>query len=98
MKFTTKTAFALLNEEFKYKLSWGEEGLDEILSPITLGLTEIVGESGVGKTQLMLQLALQAQESFQDGGLNGPVALIITEGNIPTHRLKEILLLKKKKW
>lgn len=37
----------------------------------TKGITEVFGESGVGKTQLALQLALQVQELEENGGLDG---------------------------
>ena len=35
------------------------------------GITEIVGESSAGKTQLCLQLCLSVQLPIKHGGLNG---------------------------
>jgi DNA-repair protein XRCC3 len=53
-------------------------------------LTELVGESTVGKTQLCLQLLLTAQLPVAAGGLGGRSLYICTEGNPPLGRLGEI--------
>ena len=53
-------------------------------------LTELVGESTVGKTQLCLQLLLTAQLPVAAGGLGGRSLDICTEGNPPLGRLGEI--------
>ena len=50
-------------------------------------LTELVGESTVGKTQLCLQLLLAAQLPEASGGLAGRSLYICTEGNAPLGRL-----------
>ena len=93
----TKTLLELQKEQKSIQLGWGNTILDEYLSPISLGLTEIVGEAGVGKTQLLLQLAIQAQEPYNSLGLNGAVAMVITENNLSTKRLHQILEERKKK-
>jgi DNA-repair protein XRCC3 len=53
-------------------------------------ITELVGESTVGKTQLCLQLLLTAQLPEAAGGLAGRSLYITTEGSAPLGRLKEI--------
>lgn len=50
-------------------------------------LTELVGESTVGKTQLCLQLLLTAQLPESAGGLGGRSLYIHTEGPAPLARL-----------
>ena len=53
-------------------------------------ITELVGESTVGKTQLCLQLLLTAQLPEAAGGFAGRSLYISTEGNAPLGRLTEI--------
>lgn len=53
-------------------------------------ITELVGESTVGKTQLCLQLLLTAQLPESAGGLGGRSLYICTEGNPALGRLAEI--------
>jgi RecA/RadA recombinase len=55
-------------------------------------ITEICGEAGAGKTQLLLMLALTAQLSLEHGGLGGGVLYLCTEGLIPLSRLKDLLV------
>jgi len=50
-------------------------------------VTELVGESTVGKTQLCLQLLLTAQLPVAEGGLGGRALYISTEGKAPLGRL-----------
>lgn len=54
------------------------------------GTTEIVGESGCGKTQICLQLALNVQLSLANGGLEKSVAYICTENAFPSKRLVQM--------
>ncbi len=53
-------------------------------------VTELVGESTVGKTQLCLQLLLTAQLPESAGGLGGRSMYIHTEGNAPLSRLASL--------
>ena len=53
-------------------------------------LTEIVGESGCGKTQICLQLVLSAQLPPSHGGLSASSLYIHTEFPFPIRRLKQL--------
>ncbi|TAQ83796.1 hypothetical protein B7494_g7882 [Chlorociboria aeruginascens] len=53
-------------------------------------ITEIVGESGAGKTQFLLTLLLSAQLP-PPHGLNAPTLYISTESSLPTTRLAQLL-------
>ncbi|XP_002070607.2 DNA repair protein XRCC3 [Drosophila willistoni] len=57
---------------------------------VTRGITEICGASGVGKTQLLLQLAVCVQLPLHLGGLARGVAFICTEDAFPSRRMLEI--------
>lgn len=57
---------------------------------VTRGITEICGASGVGKTQLLLQLSLCVQLPARLGGLGKGVAYICTEDMFPSRRLLQI--------
>ena len=54
-------------------------------------VTEITGESGAGKTQLLLTLLLAAQLPPARGGLGRPALYISTEAPLSTVRLSQIL-------
>jgi hypothetical protein len=69
------TAWALLNKPICLKT--GCSRLDDMLGGgLSLGVTEFVGEAGVGKTQWLLQLCLSVQRAPVDGGLGGYVFLM----------------------
>lgn len=73
-------------------ITFGCSSLDEITRnglPIR-GITEIVGESGCGKSQLCFQLALNVQLPFAAGGLNKSAVYICTEDAFPSKRLVQI--------
>ena len=53
-------------------------------------LTEIVGESGCGKTQICLQLVLSAQLSPSHGGLSASSLYIHTEFQFQIRRLEQL--------
>lgn len=54
-------------------------------------ITEICGESGSGKTQLCMQLALNVQLPRKEGGIEGECIYIDTEGSFLTSRFVEII-------
>ncbi|KAG1653650.1 DNA repair protein XRCC3 [Nymphon striatum] len=56
----------------------------------SVGITELVGESSCGKTQICLQLSLAAQLPKKFNGINSAVVYICTEDAFPTERLLEI--------
>lgn len=74
------------------KLSTGCPVLDRYLrgGVLTRGITEIVGESAAGKTQLCLQLCLTVQLPSQYGGLGGGAVYICTEDVFPSKRLQQL--------
>ncbi|CAN0378105.1 unnamed protein product, partial [Hapterophycus canaliculatus] len=54
-------------------------------------LVQIAGEAGAGKTQLCLQLLLQAQLAPDAGGLGGKsYVLTCGEGDFPSRRLRQM--------
>ncbi|KAL2759770.1 hypothetical protein ACRALDRAFT_2129514 [Sodiomyces alcalophilus JCM 7366] len=80
--FTAATSFvSTLDDELDRTLGGG----------IPTGyITEIAGESGVGKTQFLLLLLLAAQLP-PPHGLGRPVLYLSTESSMPTHRLLQML-------
>ncbi|KAI8048752.1 P-loop containing nucleoside triphosphate hydrolase protein [Gilbertella persicaria] len=74
-------------------LTTGDSTMDQILGGgICPGmLTEIVGESSSGKTQLGLQLCLTVQKALEEGGLEGAAVYIHTEGLFPSSRLDQLV-------
>eukprot|EP01133_Synstelium_polycarpum_P007861 gene7861-9226_t len=79
------------------RLSTGSRLLDRRLGGGILpsGITEIAGESGCGKTQICLQLCLQAQLPFASGGLEGGVLYLATETDPPLKRLRQLIEARK---
>lgn len=55
------------------------------------GITEVTGQSGSGKTQVGLQLALRAQLPKHLGGFGKSVAYICTESQFPATRLQQMV-------
>ncbi|OBZ84381.1 DNA repair protein rhp57 [Choanephora cucurbitarum] len=74
-------------------LTTGDGTLDQVLGGgIVPGvLTEVVGESSSGKTQLGLQLCVQVQKGLEEGGLEGAAVYIHTEGSFPSMRLEQLV-------
>lgn len=62
------------------------------------GITEIVGESGCGKSQICLQLALNVQLPLAAGGLEKSAVYICTEDTFPSKRLVQIAGFYKKEY
>ena len=96
-----KSALAL-GEELKRgrsSISTGCPGLDRVLGGgfPRRGLTEVCGEASVGKTQLMLQMLVQAQLPEKQGGAGGAACYVSTEGRFQIERLRGILAARAKK-
>ncbi|UCE58008.1 MAG: DNA repair and recombination protein RadA [Candidatus Bathyarchaeota archaeon] len=74
------------------KCSTGSKNLNELLGGgiETQAMTELIGEYGVGKTQICLMLCVMAQLPLENGGLNGNVVYIDTEGTFIPERIFEI--------
>jgi RecA/RadA recombinase len=66
------------------KVSTGSKALDELLGGgiESQSITEIFGEFRTGKTQLCHTLCVTAQLPKDQGGLEGKVILIDTEGTL----------------
>jgi DNA repair protein RadA len=56
----------------------------------TQAMTELIGEYGVGKTQICLSLCVRVQRPEEEGGLNGKVVYIDTEGTFIPERVFQI--------
>ncbi|KAL7315918.1 DNA repair protein rhp57 [Mucor circinelloides] len=87
-----KSGDQLLHQDSQI-LTTGDTIMDQVLhGGISLGMvTEIVGESSSGKTQLALQLALTAQKPKSEGGLEGAAVYIHSEGPFPSTRLDQLV-------
>ena len=74
------------------KCSTNSKNLDELLGGgiETQAITEFIGEYAVGKTQICLTLCVMAQLPVEEGGLNGHVVFIDTEGTFMPERVFEI--------
>ncbi|XP_046673247.1 DNA repair protein XRCC3 [Homalodisca vitripennis] len=75
------------------RLSTGCSQLDSFLQGgvLTRGITELSGQSGCGKTQLCLQLALTVQLPTTSCGLDAGAVFICTEDRFPSIRLNQLL-------
>jgi len=90
-EFKTAQEFYEKRKNMK-RCTTGSKKLDEALGGgvETQAITEFIGEYGSGKTQLCLMLSVTAQLPFEDGGLNGNVAFIDTEGTFMPERIYQI--------
>ncbi len=70
----------------------GSKALDNILGGgiETQAMTELIGDYGVGKTQICLTLTVTAQLLKEEGGLEGSVIYIDTEGTFSPERIYQI--------
>ncbi len=70
----------------------GSRELDRILGGgvETGAITELIGEFGSGKTQICFTLAVTAQLPIEEGGLEGNVCAIDTEGTFLPERMMQI--------
>lgn len=70
------------------QLKFGIRSLNRIIrNGLSRGITEISGESGVGKSQICLHLSLMVQLSVTRGGLGKAAVFICTEDAFPSKRL-----------
>ena len=71
------------------KLTTSSSTFDELLGGgvETQSITEFYGQYGSGKTQFILQLAVNAQLPVEQGGLGGEVAIIDTENTFRPERI-----------
>ena len=74
------------------KLTTSSKALDELLGGglETQAITEMFGEFGSGKTQLALQLAVNVQRPFDEGGLEGHAIVIDTENTFRPERIEQM--------
>ena len=74
------------------KLTTGTKNIDKLLGGgvETQAITEFVGEFGTGKSQLCMKLSITAQLPQKDGGLEGKVLFIDTEGTFAPQRVHQI--------
>jgi DNA repair protein RadA len=74
------------------RCSTGSQKLNELLGGgiETQAMTEMIGEYGVGKTQLCLMLSVMAQLPKSQGGLEGNVIYVDTEGTFSPERVYRI--------
>jgi DNA repair protein RadA len=87
------TASDLLSKEReKKRISTGSKQLDELLGGgiYTGEITEISGEFATGKTQICFQLSVNVQLPSDEGGLEGSVYYIDTEGTFSSTRIAQI--------
>ncbi|XP_072125997.1 DNA repair protein XRCC3 [Mobula birostris] len=92
------TALQIYNGECPFptqnqRLSMGCPILDLLLGggiPL-MGITEIVGESSSGKTQICMQLCLSVQFPCNYGGQESGAVYICTEDTFPNKRLQQLI-------
>jgi DNA repair protein RadA len=87
------TASSLLEKRTSMlRCSTGSKSLDELLlgGVETQAVTEFYGEFGSGKSQICHTLCAMAKQPISDGGLDGGVIYIDTEGTFRPERLEQI--------
>ncbi|KAH8548853.1 P-loop containing nucleoside triphosphate hydrolase protein, partial [Umbelopsis sp. PMI_123] len=74
-------------------ITLGDATLDHVVGGgvYTKAITEVVGQSSSGKTQLLMQLLLTVQLPRSLGGLDAAAVYVHTEGRIPTNRLQQLI-------
>ena len=93
LRTSARTGLALLQEErAAQKIVTLVQPLDELLGGgVRPGqLTEVAGVPGVGKTQMGMQLAVNAAVPHALGGAGGETAYIDTEGSFSAQRVREM--------
>ncbi len=73
-------------------ITTGSRALDDALDRgiETMKITEFFGPSGVGKTQICLQLSVNVQLNEEMGGLSSRTVYIDTEGSFTSKRISEL--------
>lgn len=74
------------------RCSTGSNNLNQLMGGgiETQAMTELIGEYGVGKTQICLSLCVRVQLPEEKGGLDGNVVYIDTEGTFIPERVYQI--------
>jgi DNA repair protein RadA len=74
------------------RLNMGSENLNKLLGGglETQAITEFIGEFGTGKTQLCMKCCIMTQLPLQQGGLNGKVLFLDSEGTFSPQRIHQI--------
>ena len=74
------------------RITTGSENLNKLMGGgmETQAMTELIGEYGVGKTQICLSLCVRVQLPEEENGLNGKVVYIDTEGTFIPERIFQI--------
>ena len=74
------------------RLSFASPNLDKLLGGglETQAITEFVGEFGAGKSQISMKLSVMTQLPVKDGGLEGKVLFIDTEGTFSPQRVYQM--------
>ena len=74
------------------KITTGSKDLDELIGGgvETNAITETYGKFSSGKSQLAFQLAVNVQKPKKDGGLEGGVLFVDTEGTFRPERIAEL--------
>jgi DNA repair protein RadA len=74
------------------RLTTGCKSLDDLLGGgvETQGILELIGQYGVGKTQICLALCVFVQQPVERGGLEGSALYLDTEGTFRPERIIEI--------
>ena len=84
--------FVLEKRKSMLRCSTGSKSLDELLlgGIETQAVTEFYGEFGSGKSQVCFTLCAMAKQPISEGGLDGGVIYIDTEGTFRPERLNQI--------
>lgn len=82
----------LQRRESVFKISTGASVLDELLNGgiESKAITEFYAKNGIGKTQVCFCTAIQCTLPLEQGGLDGNVLYIDTEGAYRPNRIREI--------
>lgn len=74
------------------RITTGSKTFDELIGGgiETQAITEVYGEFGSGKTQIVHQMAINTQLPKEDGGLNGSVIMIDTENTFRPERISQM--------
>jgi len=74
------------------RLSFASSNLDKLLGGglETQAITEFVGEFGSGKSQICMKLSVMAQQPVNEGGLEGKVLFVDTEGTFAAQRVHQM--------